>query len=440
MSMASRILLAALILAAGCRNIAHLQVNSDPAGAQVWLDHDSTGYVTDCLLADIYAGVHYLELRLGPLQWGEVLTLRRNETRVVNARFPELVWQAVVPLEGVPVLAVGPDGTVCVASGSNYLHGASVRALNPDGTAKWQCNLGTSTYRVGLSVADNNTVYALTDDALYALDPEGNVAWAYPLTGYAYGPALAADGTAYVYDMYEGSLLALTPAGQLRWSCFLGQGSAGSAPVIAHDGTIYVWRHPDGLYAVNPEGTVKWRYRPAEQYYYSSAELAVGPDSTVYVAGSNRLLAVRANGTGKWQTGGGYDYSVGSPAVGSDGAVYVQLNEYLYALSPAQGRTVWRYRLRDYYYLATSPALGSNGWVYANSTGLEAISSADSGNWRLRSSSGSYQPWSPAAITSDSLLYVAGEGTLYAVRLGAAACVSSWPMYRADPQRTGRAR
>ncbi len=83
------------------------------------------------------------------------------------------------------------------------------------------------------------------------------------------------------------------------------------------------------LFAQTP-GTKKWEFQTGNDVWSSPA---IGSDGTVYV-GSNddKLYAINPDGTKKWefQTGG----SVGSsPAIGSDGTVYVGSHDHkLYAI------------------------------------------------------------------------------------------------------------
>ena len=86
----------------------------------------------------------------------------------------------------------------------------------------------------------------------------------------------------------------------------------------------------DDLYAVNPDGTLKWKYQTGGSYDTSPA---IGSDGTIYIGSRNGYFyAVNPDGTLKWkyQTGGSYDTS---PAIGSDGTIYVISSDgYLYAL------------------------------------------------------------------------------------------------------------
>jgi len=78
----------------------------------------------------------------------------------------------------------------------------------------------------------------------------------------------------------------------------------------------------------------------------------------------------------KWRYGvGSCVYS--SPAIGSDGSVYVGSDDdYLYAINP-EGTLKWRYQTGDY--VSSSPAIGSDGTVYVGSEGGDLIAIFSSG-------------------------------------------------------------
>ena len=132
-------------------------------------------------------------------------------------------------------------------------------------------------------------------------------------------PAIAADGTIYV-GSNDANLYAIEPNGALKWSCGIA-GTGGvvySSPAIGSDGTIYVGtRQQDGVfcqgkvYAVDPNGTVKWSFTTDGDV---SSSPAIDPNSGVIYVGATcqspsmgRMYAFEANqpnepnGTPKWE-------------------------------------------------------------------------------------------------------------------------------------------
>ncbi|MGB3478299.1 MAG: Ig-like domain-containing protein, partial [bacterium] len=69
-------------------------------------------------------------------------------------------------------------------------------------------------------------------------------------------------------------------SGNLKWQTFIGVVFPRSSPAIGTDGTIYIGSDDNALYAINPDGTTKWRYSTGN-YVFSSP--AIGADGTIYV-------------------------------------------------------------------------------------------------------------------------------------------------------------
>ena len=88
------------------------------------------------------------------------------------------------------------------------------------------------------------------------------------------------------------------------------------------------------------DGTVKWSYTTGGSVYSSPA---IGSDGTVYVGSHDyNLYAINPDGTVKWSyTTGNIVWS--SPAIGSDGTVYIgSQDDKLHAINP-NGTLKWTY-------------------------------------------------------------------------------------------------
>lgn len=89
---------------------------------------------------------------------------------------------------------------------------------------------------------------------------------------------------------------------------------------IAPDGTIYNADVKGHLYALTPDGGVKWIFNGK---YPVSQSTSAGADGVAYFAGGNTVYAVNPNGTLKWQitdpSGAAF---VAGPNVGPDGNIY----------------------------------------------------------------------------------------------------------------------
>jgi hypothetical protein len=155
-------------------------------------------------------------------------------------------------------------------------------------------------------------------------------------------------------------------------------------PAVGPDGTVYIGEHGGSLRAVNSDGSLKWIFSTSWGNTYPSAP-ALGPDGSVYV-GLNRFsefcdvgsfYALNPDGTEKWssQTGQVHD----SPAVGSDGTVYVPSCKGLTAFSPA-GSVKWVLP----YQAAGSLGIGADGTIYSAHGSVSAIDPEGTVKWTLR--------------------------------------------------------
>ncbi|RLE71848.1 MAG: hypothetical protein DRJ45_02925, partial [Thermoprotei archaeon] len=147
------------------------------------------------------------------------------------------------------------------------------------------------------------------------------------------GPAISSDGTVYA-SSDEGYLYSINPDGSLKWKFKTGD-DIWSSPAIAKDGTIYVGSLDGYLYAINPDGSLKWKFKTGGSVVSSPA---IAQDGTIYVGSDDCCLyAINPDGLLKWKfkTGG---WVCSSPTIGPDGTVYFGSNDgYLYAIYDDNG-------------------------------------------------------------------------------------------------------
>ncbi len=293
--------------------------------------------------------------------------------------------------------AIAPDGTAYFGLESqDWVH-----AVRPDGTRRWRAAVEADSY-ASPAIARDGTVYFGTEwyseNNLYAFNPDGTLEWTRDTGGHVYSsPAIASDGTIYVAsdDMY---LDALNPDGSLRWRFEFATSGSGSdfasSPAIAADGSIFIGSQNRNLYAINPDGSLRWTYFFGSPVFASPV---IGPDGAVFVGTNNGIMnAINPDGTLRWQFPTG-DSLRSSSAVGSDGAVYfaTAYSGTLYCVD-AGGTLQWTFPVGECY--MSSPLIGPDGTVYI-------------GGFR-----------SLYAIHSDS------PGPAH----------SPWPMFRQNVRRTGR--
>ena len=217
-------------------------------------------------------------------------------------------------------------------------------------------------------------------------------------------PSIAPDGTIYCGST-DWHLYALTPEGKLKWR-FEAGGPVTTNAAIADDGTIYFGAE-SSFYAVNPGSTLKWRF-PTRSHYGIPGSVAIADDGTVYCpAGNECLLAVNPDGTQKWSAVvGGIPRGV---AVGPDGTIYTSTSSQslaTFAIRP-DGSIKWR----DDHPSGLVPAIGSDSTIYTGSDHLYAY--RPDGSIRLRFP---YLITSPAAIGPNGTLYFGYSSAILAIQ------------------------
>jgi outer membrane protein assembly factor BamB len=255
--------------------------------------------------------------------------------------------------------------------------------------------------------------------------------------------------------------------GDQPWSFQTGKGIF-STPVIDTDGLVYFGSADHYFYALNPDGSLNWKYETGEiidsagaltpgavtfisgdghMYHFKTGEMqmsqrpiwayeaelrpgvsynrwfegnvAVGFDGTYYSGNTNFLYyAINPDGTLKWTyptTSNNWSMA----AVGDDGSLYWgSLDTYVRSVAP-DGKEIWQARTLGF--VAASAAIGSDGTVYIGSfdSNLYALDPQTGAvKWKFPTSDHIY---ASAALQADAqgkttaILFGSADGSFYAV-------------------------
>ncbi len=272
-------------------------------------------------------------------------------------------------------------------------------------------------------IGKNNVLYIAhgAERKLYALQPASDgksaeLKWIFSDNGNSLGnklsaPSLGNDGTIYI-GSDTGRLYAINHDGSLKWKFTIDTGHWVGTPAIDDNGTIYfstsynfVDQKKDYLYALNPDGTEKWRYEVANWGSFSTTSL--GPNGTIYTYAiyipsfNNTLYAVNPDGTIKWQK----FYRPGTlPVIGPDGTIYFS-NVYvgLEAVNPDTGNLKWFQHI----YPSLKPSVAKDGTIIVDDyTGiLYALNPDGTIKWKKTGLGRAYT--ASAAIGADGTVYIA---------------------------------
>jgi outer membrane protein assembly factor BamB len=158
-------------------------------------------------------------------------------------------------------------------------------------------------------------------------------------------------------------------------------------------------------------GQLKWSFMTGGGVYSSPA---IGSDGTIYVGSyDHKLYAINPDGTEKWNfmTGG---IVRSSPAINYNGTIYIgSHDDKLYAINP-DGSEKWSFTTGGQ--VRSSPTIGSDGTIYVGSWDhrVYAINPDGTEKWNFKTG---YLIDSAPAIGSDGTVYIGSyDYKLYAIK------------------------
>lgn len=176
---------------------------------------------------------------------------------------------------------------------------------------------------------------------------EQHFLWRVPLAGPYSGvrPVVGDDGTIYVVDVFD-NLFAVSPNGDVKWSA----GQAGSKGVdIGADGTVYTGNE-DWIKAFTPEGDLKWTYYQSPRAFILQ-DVAVGPDGNIYAIAASGMgvFSLTPGGELRWTNTEVYarpfisfaELAFGPTVDGTDYQLYFYANSHTRAIRLSNGASVF---------------------------------------------------------------------------------------------------
>lgn len=250
------------------------------------------------------------------------------------------------------------------------------------GKLAWSNSYGGGYGGSGVAVGKDGTLYAEVIGGLVAVSPDGKKKWSFdggPGTG---TPTIGSDGTIYYGSAVPygetSKMYAINPDGTLKWSLGVSRQVYGSSATIDSHGFLYFGTASGDFYAVNAStGRTIWMHNVGSD----CTSPAILPDGTVVVAGTFNLYAFNPNGVQKWcrpieQS------SFGSAAVGLDGTSYIGsvIDDGPLLAIDSKGNIKWSVKVGA---MNSAPAVTDDGRIYAitNDHALRAFNTAGESLW-----------------------------------------------------------
>jgi outer membrane protein assembly factor BamB len=342
-----------------------------------------------------------------------------------------LKWQYKSTGSALSHPAVAPDGTIYVGTNRGLV------AVSPEGTLVWETTFDAANVPV---VSDDGTIYLDTwHGLLFGVNQHGQIVWrpGYGMNAFHAPPALGPATTLY-YLNGSADIWAFQPKmsdrdiwhletfreGMLGAATVLpGSARAGGssgAPLLTRASSIILPRQ-NFLHSISASGNPEW---DLELSSGGLGQAALANDGTIYVGdGAGVLYAVDPSGSVKWR----FDAAgiTGSPVIDMDGVIYLTGGGAVYAVTP-DGSLKWRFAPQLPLNVLTSPVLAADGTLYL---GGEFALIALRPDGTLKSNLRVFTPTSALAIAPDGTIYFAcGYAVLCAAEdAGSPLMQSAWP-------------
>jgi outer membrane protein assembly factor BamB len=235
---------------------------------------------------------------------------------------------------------------------------------------------------------------------------EGELKWRYNTKARTVSsPAIGSDYTIYFTDI-DNYLYAVSPNGKLKWKYKIGIPC--QSPVIGAGGSIYV-ATLFYLYVIYPDSSLNWHlYQPT---FPSSP--AIGLDSTIYVSTLDFILMAfnHMDGSLKWRYNAPGNFGF-SPVIDTNGVIYTcSKDSFVYAVT-SNCSLKWRYKIDGY--ISSHLAIGNGNTIYLGTKDscFYALNSDGTLKWRYKADD--YLDYYSPVIDLEGTIYF-GTDKLYAL-------------------------
>ncbi|XP_031562807.1 uncharacterized protein LOC116298460 isoform X2 [Actinia tenebrosa] len=312
------------------------------------------------------------------------------------------------------------DATIYVSSDDQYIYALDAKT----GELMWKYGTAEDGGSRCAFSPDESVVYCGTDDHyIRAFDRlDGTLLWKFKTEGAVVSSTgVGTDGTLYVGSL-DGDMYAVNKDGSLKWKKHLGD-QIWSSPALKDGGrVVFVGSMTDttsNIFALKGEtGESVWDLKTQGPVFSSPA--LNEDESVMFVCSFDANCYAFDSETGKiaWVFEGDGSFQSSPVLSKSTQTMYVASTEgNVFAVSTKNGKRVWKYQSKGEYFSSPFPA--PNGLVYIGS-GIGEILALNQSNgqlvWRYKTEM-SHPIYSTPKMSKDGVLYVGGiDGYIYAFR------------------------
>jgi hypothetical protein len=340
----------------------------------------------------------------------------------------DIMWSYAGHLNVIGHPSIAADGSIYVC-GLDYVidhYEYYLYSLKADGSLRWEYGFGARNEASSPAIGADGTAYVGLDDTVYAITKSGGLAWVHMVSaGVRLGdPSIGPDGRVDVVSS-EPKLYVLNADGSLAGVHTFTQGISRQ---FALDPAGGLYASPDQCaYALNSDYTQRWSY-----FMPSGGFPIVDAAGNVYVAGvDSRLYAIGPDGMLKWWFVASDAFDT-APILGEDGTLYaVDREGMMYAIGPGSQSQVEEHALSGY----VKDGLGQGlAGVLVTVTGEEPVATDADGYWRKAGLADGTYLVSPTLTGYEfNPLFeegvISGGDATMADFTGAPLAPPAWPMY-----------
>ena len=298
------------------------------------------------------------------------------------------------------------DGTAYVGDTNGVVYAIDLA----DGSDLWRFEMPAGIGVRGSPAVDGDTVF-VANNQLYALSrSDGNVDWTYDLVSPAWSPVIA-DETLFVATNSQG-IYALETNGELRWRFDAGdEALLLAAPVAVGNDRVYFGTHGTAYSLDITDGGTDWTETIGNLSSPINAAPVVDGDRVYFAVGTTLSALEATSGELIWSFEA--DSAVVAPPTVSNGKIFVgSQNGMLSALDPASGNQVWSASVSG----ITSPPTSTGSTVFVSATDgvVRAFKTGDIGLFDKREIFHADSPIGAltAPVPIENSLYLGGSGVI----------------------------